>query len=337
QDLLHGLQRKHAILEAVDRPAQLGDMVSISFHKKGHPENRDHVDVYLEQAPYASEMISKIVESLIGRKKGEEFEIALDFSLDEGNSVTVDTVVHVEEVQAATLPSFDELLSEFSLDSLEDLRQIVYESIAKNKENKYAMKYITQVIDTLRERTRFAYSPILLEQEVQAMLKESEDSLSQQGLSMETFLEKQGLTHEEFIEKRIRPEAKRRLERVLLLERIFSEEQLEVTDTIIHELLGEQFAYMRSQGIDPKKYMKNRQNAIDLLQDVYQQAVQIVTLDFLKDLASGELERREREKQAAAEAKDAEEPAMAEEATPSGAETQGETAQQAQVAEEEAN
>lgn len=331
---LHELQKEYAILETVDRPAQLGDVVSITFHEKGKPEYLESLQIYLEQTPSADELTSKLIESLIGRKSGDEYEVTLPSPQDEGDSVPVDVIVHVKEVHAATLPTLDELASQFSTESPEALRKLVQETLNGSRERAYATEYANRVVDTLQERTRFVYSPALLEEEVQAMLEDFEDSLTQNGLSLESFLKGKGLTREEFIEKELRPEAKHRFERALLLSKVFSQEQLEVSDSLVNEHLAEHFASMRAQGIDPNKYMKNRENAMGLLEHVYQHTVQKVTLDFLKDLASGDLERREQEKQAAAEAKGAEEPAMAEKGAPSGAEAQGETAQKAQAAEE---
>lgn len=336
QKFLYELQKNYAILEVVDRPAQMGDVVSITIREKGQPEpaRSEPLQIYLEQTPSADELTSKLIESLVGRKSGDEYEITLPSSQGEGDSAPMDAIVQVKEVHAATLPTFDELASQFFLESSEALEKIAREAVIKSKEEAYFTEYIGRVVDTLQERTRFAYSPALLEKEVQAMLNEFESSLAQSGLSLEAFLKERGLTREEFVEKEIRPEAKRRFEQALLLGKVFSQEQLEVSDSAVNEHLAEHFASMRAQGIDPRKYMKNRENAIGLLEHVYQHTMQKVTLDFLKDLASGDLERREQEKRAAAEAKDAEEPAMAEEGAPSSAEAQGEADQEAQAAEE---
>lgn len=333
QKFLHELQKEYAILEAVDRPAQLGDMVSITFHKKGQPENFYPLEIYLEQTPYADEPTLKLIESLIGRKSGDEYEISLHFP-EEGDSEPVDVILHVKEVYAATLPTLDELVNQFSAESPEALMKLLREALTGNKERAYAFEYANRVVDILQERTRFAYSPALLETEVQTALEEFEDFLAEDGLSLESFLKEKGLTREEFVEKELRPEVKRRFEQALLLDKVFSQERLEVSDSLMKEHLMAHLTYMSLQGMDPKKYLEKRENLIELLEHVYQHTMQKVTLNFLKDLACGNLERLEQEKQAAAEAELAEGPAMAEEGAPSVSEAQGETAQETQAAEE---
>lgn len=336
QEFLYELQKMHAILEAVDRPAQVGDVVSITIREKGRsePTQLEPLQIYLEQAPSTDELTSKLAESLIGRKSGDEYEITLPLPEDEDDSAPMDAIVHVKEVYAATLPTLDEVANQFSLDSAEILRTLSREALIEKGKDEYFTEYTRRVIDTLRERTRFAYSPALLEEKVQAVLKEFEDSLAKDGLSLEIFLKEKGLTREEFVEKEMRPIAKTRFERILLLDKVFSQEKLEASDSILNEHLAGHFASMSAQGIDPRKYIKNPRNAMELLKHVYKYSRQKVTLDFLRDLASGDLERREQEKQAAAEAESVEEPAVAEEDAPSGSEAQGETAQEARAAEE---
>lgn len=339
QEFLYDIQKYYAILEAVDRPSQIGDVISVILREKGKPEtpHLEPLQVYLEQKPSADELIIKLIESLIGRKKGDEFEISLPLSKDEGDSTPTDVIVQVKEVHAATLPTFDELASQFFLESSEALEKIAREAVIKSKEEAYFTEYIGRVVDTLQERTRFAYSPALLEIEVQDVLNEFAESLARGGLSLEAFLKERGLTQEEFIEQEIRPRAKHRFERTLLLEKVYSQEHLQPSDSTITEHMKEYLVSIRAAGIDPIKYVKNRRNLTELLKQVYQSAKQKTIMDFLRELASGDLERREQEKRAAAEAKDAEEPAMVEEGAPSSAEAQGEADQEAQAAEEGTN
>lgn len=336
QKFLYELQKNYAILEVVDRPAQMGDVVSITIREKGQPEpaRSEPLQIYLEQTPSADELTSKLIESLVGRKSGDEYEITLSSPQGEGDSAPMDAIVQVKEVHAATLPTFDELASQFSAESPEALKKLAHETLTKSRERAYATEYIDRVVDILQERTRFAYSPALLEKEVQDLLNEFESSLAQSGLSLEAFLKEEGLTQEEFIEQEIRPQAKRRFERTLLLEKVYLQEHIQISDSVLTEQLNKYLAFMRAEGIDLIKYLKNRRNVTDLLSHVYQSVRQKAAIDFLRDLVSGDLERREQEKQAAAEAKGAEEPAMAGEGAPSGAEAQGEADQEAQAAEE---
>lgn len=293
QRFLRSLQQDYAFLESVDRPAQIGDMVLVKLWKKGRPEpaELEPLRIYLDPETSPDKIYTRLIENLIGREKHEQFEITLPASPEEELE---DYVARVVLVFAATLPSLEELAAHFTAESPEKLTEMARQELISERKIEYLENYVNRVLDILQERTRLAYPPVLLDKQLEEMLEELEEDLSEDGMTLDMSLQMEGISREELIEK-MREAAKYRLERDLIMEEIFSREGLQAPESEVFEHFASHLRSLQAQGVKNKEL---REKLARILKHSYEFVKYRAAAEFLKGLASGELERHEQEKRA---------------------------------------
>jgi len=145
--------------------------------------------------------------------------------------------------------------------------------------------------------------------------------LSQQGMDLDTYFKVRNTTREQFIEEEVKPVAKKRFERSLILDEIVRLEKLEESNESLDAEFNQTLNAMVMQGLDMKKIRGGKKGQQQLAQAVaMESASRVLTrnaLDMLKSIAVGEYKSPE-ERVAEAEAAKvaAEEAPIEEEAEP---------------------
>ena len=176
-------------------------------------------------------------EQIIGMEKGEEKDINLTFPSDyhaedlKGQEVVFK--VKVKEIKEQKLPELDEDffqdLGMEGINSKEDLEKQVEENIKVRKEADADNKYIDDLLACAAKNTKIDIPNVMIEEEIDRILKQYEENLKMQGITLEMFY-KFTNSDEQALRDQMQEEAKNRVTYRLMLEEIANEEKIEVTD-----------------------------------------------------------------------------------------------------------
>lgn len=171
---------------------------------------------------------------LIGVEPGETKEIQHqypdDFEDEDFKGKTAIFTIEVQSVKELELPEFDEdfvqTLGDY--ESPEDFRKSVEERMRADHEESYNEEFINELLEEITENTKLSYPPQMLEHEQEHVLEDIQSRLEQQNMDYETYLKLRDLEEETFLEKEIKPVAKQRLERTLVIDALIKAEGLKL-------------------------------------------------------------------------------------------------------------
>jgi trigger factor len=311
-EALQELQDEYATWNPVERPAQLGDLVTMAVTEQSGAEilaQNESVEYELTQ-PDEDDTGPDLTTPLIGLAAGEEKEFnatypeAFSDPRYAGQEVTVSVKVHgVKEKELYPLDDdFAQTVGDF--DTLEQLTEKLTEDIRRRKEreadNELGEQALVQLIESAE---RIEWPKALEEEEIDQALEEQDRRLQENGLSLDTYLSMQKKTREELREE-YRPAVQERLRRSLVLSKLVELENLrvaghEVTDRIdrMSMLAGERGAELREALTTPDslRYIAN-----DLLTSkARERLVQIVRGEVEEE--TGEEDEEETEQEPGAE------------------------------------
>ena len=176
-------------------------------------------------------------EALIGLKAGDKKDIELTFPKDyhaeelKGKKVVFKVLVH--EVKTKVYPELNE---EFFLDlglddvkNVDELKKTIKDTMKEQKEYEAENKYVDDLFDALLKETEVEIPHELIHEELDNMVKQYEERLKMQGISLEQFF-KYTNSNEEALKAQMHEEAERRVKLRFALEEIIALEKIDVTD-----------------------------------------------------------------------------------------------------------
>jgi len=241
EKVVAGMREHHAELRPVQRAAQTDDVLTVDVDvtldgKALPPFGRNaHIEVGREYA------INGLSEGLLGASEGEARTLELDFPSDyqdadlRGKKGVFS--VKVNQVSEKILPELDdEFAKTVGVESIDTLRKTVRGELAHaafhEARDEAAEKALGHAIDT----AKLEVPEVLIEDELDHMVADLKQRLSQQGLSYEEFLLRAKKTEDE-IKGEWREAARRRASSMLVLDEIAKREEIGVTsDELAQEL-----------------------------------------------------------------------------------------------------
>ncbi|MBM4463301.1 MAG: trigger factor [Chloroflexi bacterium] len=237
--VMEQIRDQHALWIPVERPLEYGDMATLDIEQKRE-----------EAAPttYKGQQIpiiegSKLpmpgfAENLVGMRKNEEKEFSLsfpeDYEVPRFAGEKFDFKVKVTEIKEKQLP---ELNDEFAksvgqdIETLDVLRDKLTASLKAGAERSVRRDFEQKVIDAVVALAKVEFPPVMVEQEIDNLLRERDIMLRSQG-GLENYLRNIKKTEEEMREE-LRPKATQRLTQSLVLGKVVEEEKIEVSDAEI--------------------------------------------------------------------------------------------------------
>lgn len=276
------LREHQAVVEPVERPAQLGDVVTLdvnAFMNTG--ENPSDFlladkDVALLLDEKAEWPMAGFAPHIIGIAAGETRKFDLAFADDYANESLRGQTAHFEasakEVKARSLPEWtDELAKSLGeYESVDDLRAKTRADLQKQADRAVERDYADKVVDQLVAQATITYPPVLLENELDDFLTDLDRRLHEQKLTLEDYLKIQQKTKEQLREE-TKPSAEARLKRSLVLGRVVNLEGLTIDAEEVNQRVealsipwGDRAAEMRKAlaSADSRQML-----AVDLLTD----------------------------------------------------------------------
>ena len=176
-------------------------------------------------------------EQVVGMAVGEEKDLNVTFPEDyqakELAGADVVFKVKVHEIKSKVLPEIDdELAKDVNVDgieTLEDLKTYTKEQIKIRKQTEADNKFNEDVFNAVVESTPLNVPAVMVENELDNMMRDVEQNLSQQGLTLELFQQFTGKTADDMKDE-MRDQAEKRVKFNLILSEIVKAENIEVTD-----------------------------------------------------------------------------------------------------------
>ncbi|NMB63046.1 MAG: trigger factor [Chloroflexi bacterium] len=304
-EVIHNLQLNYATAETTDREAKKGDLVNFKLTADIINPDEDQSSDLLKDSPYQMVIGEKQREEfpyegfdkeLIGLKENDTKELSYKYpknaSLEKLQGKEVKFNIAVTGVKALKLPEVtDDFAKDVSgLDSLETLKTSIKNQLAYNKNADYEEKYYNALIDEIIKKSKIAFPPVLLDDEIQQVLHEFEHNLAHQNMDMETFLKLNKMEEADFIEKEIKPVAQRQLEHSLVLEQLSKAENIELqTEDLERVYRQTMYEYQTRDDFNKiKRELSPKKLANSVLMQAASRLMNRQVLDRIKQIANGE-------------------------------------------------
>ncbi len=282
---LEKMQREGAPLRSVEgRGVQDGDVAVVDF--QGFHNGQEMKQVKAEN--FSIEIGSgrfgdEFEKTITGLMKGDKTEREIDFPENFPNPVLagkkVKFDIELKEVKERVLPEIDD---EFAKDagneynSLEDLKAVIRAKITKEKESADAGALADKLMVQLLDSHEIEVPERLVAYEINNMIKEMEDNLTNQNMTLESA----GLNRDELVEQ-YKETATKRVKGDFILKKIAEVESIKLNDEDIEngfKRIGERY----NMPVDEvKKYFANRDDLLPFMNELLSEKI----INFLRDNA----------------------------------------------------
>jgi len=310
---LADLRQAYATTENVEREAQEGDYLLVDVQSETPELNREGFATMIRAEDRDTEWpYSGFAKELVGMKAGDvrtiKHTFPEDWDVEELKGKEVEMQVTVKTVRAVTLPELDD---EFAKNgrrrrNLDELKEVIKKDVEARSKADYDDKYFVELIEKIKEGATFKYHQQTLDHEGEHVLEDLSNRLAQQGMDLDTYFKIRNTTREKFIEEEVKPVAKKRLERSLILDEIVRREKLVVSNEALDAEFNQTLSALVMQGLDMRKIRGGKKGQQEFAQAVAMESANRVltrqALDLLKSIAVGEYKPPE-EREVSAEAK----------------------------------
>jgi trigger factor len=240
------LQEQHSVWSPVERPAQIGDMVSMTVTEKDGEEvlvDNEAVDYELTGPSEEDEALKEpnLTEPLLGLSAGDSKTFPINYPEDYHNTDVagkeITSSVEITSVKEKELDPLDDdfaqTVSDFdTLDELKaDIKADLFNQREKERDNNLGIELLEQLIDNA---IVLEWPAALEEEEIDQELAQTERQLKNMGLSLESYLQMKKKSSAD-IREDMREGIVNRLKRGLVLSKVAEIENLSVSQKEILE------------------------------------------------------------------------------------------------------
>lgn len=204
-------------------------------------------------------------EQIVGMGIEEEKDIDVTFPEDyqsedlAGQAAVFKIKVH--EIKYKVLPEIDdELAKDVNIDGIEtlsDLEIYIKEQIKNRKQSEVDRKFSEDIRNAVIANTPFDVPAAMVNNEVETMIREVEQSLSQQGVNLDLYTQLTGKTVDD-MKAEMHDEAENRVKFNLIINEVVKAENIEATDEEVDEELANIASYY-GKNVDEIKQIFNGQ------------------------------------------------------------------------------
>ena len=287
---LEELRKQRSSFDVVERTAAQGDFVKVSYEGEiagrpiaeivpGKPIWGKQENTWEEAGAEKEELgVSAVVESLVGMNVGEkketEMEFPEDFKVAELAGKKANYKIEVHEVRARALPELDDkFLESMKLESVEQLKDQIFEDLENRKKYRNRQAKRQQIMDELNSRVEFPLPESALESETESAMRDIMLQNMDRGVPESEF-EK----HKEEIYENARRAAARRVKTGILISRIAKEEKISVEQEDMQAAIFSQAMATRTK---PKEFVRQIEKDPVRLQALRRSALTNKVLEWL--------------------------------------------------------
>ena len=296
---LADMRQMYATTENVEREVQEGDYVLVDLKSETTEVNREGFAAFVRKEERDTEWpYNGFAKELVGLKPGDtrtvKHTFPEDWDVEELKGKEVEIEVTVKTVRGVTLPELDDEFARTTGagETLDELKEAVKKDVETRSKADYDDKYFVELIEKIKEGATFKYHQHSLDHEGEHVLEDLSNRLAQQGMDLDTYFKVRNTTREQFIEDEVKPVAKKRFERSLILDEIVRKEKLEVSNESLDVEFNNTLNTLVMQGLDMKKIQGGKKGQQQFAQAVAMESANRVltrkALDLLKSIAVGE-------------------------------------------------
>ncbi len=230
----------------VDRAIENGDVAKIDFDGSidGVPfEGGKGEDFDLEIG--SKSFIDTFEEQLIGHKAGEEVSVNVTFPKEyQATDLAGKDAVFEVKIKEVKTTEFPELDDEFvqdvdeECDTVDDYKKKIKERLLESKTKEATRAKEDEAVAKIVDDSKMDIPEPMIDNQIRQMMQEFSQTLAAQGLSLEQYMQFSGMTKEKFDEQ-MKPEALKRIQTSLVLEKIAEVEKIDVSKEDIEEKMKE--------------------------------------------------------------------------------------------------
>lgn len=243
ESALERLRRDAATLVPVDRPVQLGDMATLDYAGtidgvpfEGGTAQGQETEIRQES------FIPGFADGIVGMRAGETKDVSAHFPENYSNTELAgkDAVftITVHEVKEPELPALDDELAKrvSRSETMDDLRAELKRRLDEQVKQNARRRVSSELLDKVVAANDFPLPEVLVERELDALLNESRQYVSQAGIGWDDYIAGSGKSEADLREQ-FREEARRRVKTTLLVEAIAKKEGVEATQADVESEL----------------------------------------------------------------------------------------------------
>ncbi|MBS1709821.1 MAG: trigger factor [Armatimonadetes bacterium] len=213
--------------EVKDRGIQEGDVAVVNIRLEGvEGDGRNFMVI-------AGQTFEALDKAIVGMKaeeiKSAKLEFPATFQEKDWAGSKKDTTITIRSISALALPDLDDdFAKSMRAQSLDDLKAKVGEAIRRAKDEVAQEMVFEQILDHLLKESTVHVSDNTWESVATRRLNEMHQELLTKKSSLEEHAKSNGMTLQELIDAQ-KHEAKLHVERAVVIERVFSAEQMKIT------------------------------------------------------------------------------------------------------------
>lgn len=264
EDLKQTAERTARLINVSDREARNGDDVIIDFSGSIDGVKFDGGTAEKQSLVLGSNtFIPGFEDQVVGMKIDEEKDINVKFPEDYAEDLKgKDAVFHIKlhEIRVKEIPEInDEFAKDVSeFDNLNEYKIDIKNKLQESADKKAETEMENNLVDAIVEKTEVDIPEVLVERQVDSMIKEMEYRLMYSGMKLDDYLKytKQELKD---LKAQYREEAKKQVKVQLTIDAIVKKEKIEPTKEEMEEKIAE-LAKQAEQTVEQyKEHIKDRQ------------------------------------------------------------------------------
>jgi len=248
EDFVMSMRRNYANIVPLDTPAVEGNVVYMTVEAKDKNAGPGKDPVIVKSSPQQTLIPTKeesrstewpyegFAREFIGKKEGDTFTLEHKYPENhEGENFAGKTVIfniNLQSVKALELPGLDEefLNNAGGFATTEDLYARVREHLENKLKEEYDDAYYLELVDQIRQSSVIKYPPQMLKNEEEEVLHRIEHDLEHRNLNLDLYLKLRKLDRDQFSQEEVKPTAKNRIERSLVMDAITRKYEIKITN-----------------------------------------------------------------------------------------------------------
>ncbi len=236
ENAIKALQSNKAVLKVSEGPLTEGDVAIINCD--AFIDGKEVIELRSKEYPFAigsPAMPKEFSSAFSGRKKGDNFEVKIDFEQSYPNKAVAGKDVlfkiSVIELKETVLPQLDdEFAKDFNCSTMEELRKKLTENIQDQKTKRIDKEYKDELMDYLNKNHDIEVPQSLIKKEIEFQIDRAEQDALGKG---------QKIKDKADLEKEYEPIAFKNVKTMLIIEAIGTKENVKVVDEDIKQAIDE--------------------------------------------------------------------------------------------------
>ena len=256
------LQESKVLYSVAEEAIKEGDLAVIDGDAFIDGEKKEELSYREYPFIQGSETIpEEFSKAVLGKKKGEEFEVKLNFQGDHPNkSIAGKDIlfkVNIKETKKKNIPPLDdEFAKEFDSESMEELRKKVRDNISERKESEINLGYKKEILNRLIKDHDFEIPASMLKAEIDYVIEQLNESAVKRNETVRP---------EQELRKEYEETARGNVKSVLILEAIGKKENITVNEDDTKKAINEIAVRHNLKPEEVTKIYSVREGSLDAL------------------------------------------------------------------------